>query len=54
MLLFSQLGRTKKLAVGSSLHIADHSECCTHLSNFVSSYTGWQIEKPVNLVANAF
>jgi len=53
MLLFSQLGRNKKVAVGSSLHIADRRECCTHLSIFVSSYTGWQIEKPVNLVANA-
>jgi len=53
MLLFSQLGRNKKVAVGSSLHIADRRECCTHLSIFVSSYTGWQIEKPENLVANA-
>jgi len=53
MLLFSQLVRIKKVALGSSLHIADRRECCTHLSIFVSSYTGWQIEKPVNLVANA-
>ena len=53
MLLFCQLGRNKKVAVGSSLHIADRRECCTHLSNFQSSNTGWQIEKPVNLVANA-
>jgi len=53
MLLFSQLGRNKKVAVGSSLHIADRRECCTHLSILVSSYTGWQIEKPVNLVENA-
>ena len=55
MLLFSQLvaGRNKKVAVGSSLHIADRRECCTHLSIFVSSCTGWQIEKPVNLVAKA-
>ena len=29
MLLFSQLGRNKKVAVGSSLHIADRRECCT-------------------------
>jgi len=50
--LVSQLGR-KKVAVGSSLHIADRREFCTHLSIFVSSYPGWQIEKPVNLVANA-
>ena len=53
MLLFSQLGRNKKVAVGSSLHIADRSEYCMHLSIFVSSYTGWQIDKSVNLVANA-
>ena len=53
MLLFSDLGRNKKVAVGSSLHIADRRECCMHLSIFVSSYTWWQIEKPVNLVANA-
>jgi len=53
MLLFSQLGRNKKVAVGSSLHITDRRECCTHLSIFMSSYTGWQIEKSVNLVANA-
>jgi len=53
MLLFSQLDRNKKVAVGSSLHIADRRECFTHLSNFVSSFTGRQIEKPVNLVANA-
>jgi len=53
MLLFSQLGRNKKVAVGSSLHIADRRECCTHLSIFLSSYAGWQIKKPVNLVANA-
>jgi len=53
MRLFSQLGRNKKVAVGSSLHIADCRECCTHLSICVSLYTGWQIEKPVNLVANA-
>jgi len=53
MLLFSQLGRNKKVAVGSSLHIADRRECCTHLRIFVTSYIGWQIEKPVNLVANA-
>ena len=53
MLLFSQLGRNKKVAVGSSLHIADHRECCTHLNIFVSSYTGWQIVEPINLVADA-
>ena len=53
MLLFSQLGRNRKVAVGSSLHITDPRESCTHLSNLVSSYTGWQIEKHVNLVANA-
>jgi len=53
MLLFSQLGRNKKVAVGSSLHIADRRECCTHLSIFVSSYTGWQVGKFVSLVANA-
>jgi len=53
MLLFSQLGGNKKVAVCSSLHIADRREFCTHLSIFVSSYTGWQIEKPVNLVASA-
>jgi len=53
MPLFPQLGRNKKVAVGSSLHIADRRECCTHLSIFVPSYTGWQIEKPVNLVTNA-
>jgi len=29
MLLFSQLGRYKKVVVGSSLHIADRRECCT-------------------------
>ena len=39
MLLFSQLGRNKKVEVGSSLHIADRTECRTHLSIFVSSYT---------------
>jgi len=54
MLSFSQLSRNKKVAVGSSLHVADRRECCTHLSIFVSSYTGWQIEKPVNFVANAY
>ena len=53
MLLFSQLGTNKKVAIGSSLHIANRRECCTHLSILVSSYTGWQIEKPVNLVENA-
>jgi hypothetical protein len=51
-LVFPVLGRNK-VAFGSSLHIADRRECCMHLSIFVSSYTWWQIEKPVNLVANA-
>jgi len=53
MLLLSHLGRNKKVEVGSLLHIADRRECCTHLSSFASSYTGWQIESSVNLVANA-